>query len=145
MNVDTATDTGELHAADSPYLLNPAEAFEQWFATGEGKHRWATSCWQLTVERVCHVLKHTRATRFGLLLSNRGVIIWSRFSPRSYSRLAAQYEEAAAAGICFWWDDQGLRQVETAAFFTLVRTLPAPACPACHPARRPGHLSVCSL
>lgn len=135
MNADTATNTRQETAATPTYQLTPGDALQHWLATGDGERRWAAAGLEITAERVCHVLTNTQATRFGLLLANCGMIIWSRFSPRSFSRLSGRYEEAAEEGISFWWDGQDLRLVEGARFFTLIRTLPAPICPTARTAR----------
>lgn len=122
----TATrESGALPFSD----FSPGAALQGWAATGEGARLWAATCPQFTVERVCHALTHTRAIRFGLLLTNQGAIIWSRFSPQSFSRLQGRYEEVAAGGLCFWCDGSGLLLVGAMSFLTLVRTLPAPTHP----------------
>jgi len=135
MNADTATGTRQETAAPHTYQLNPGAALQKWMVTGEGERRWIAASLEISAQRVSHVLTNTQATRFGLLLTRCGMIIWSRFSPRSFSRLTRRYEEAAEEGICFWWDGQDLRQVEGALFFALIRTLPAPTCPTCRAAR----------
>jgi hypothetical protein len=135
MNADTATDTRQEPAAPPLYQHNPGDALQKWLATDEGERRWAAAGLEISAERVCHVLGKSQATRFGLLLAPSGVIIWSRFSPRSFSRLTQRYEEAAEEGICFWWDGHDLCLVEGVLFFTLIRTLPASTCPNLRTAR----------
>jgi hypothetical protein len=90
-----------IYASDqvSAYL-----AFRHWIATEEGQRLWQATCPKLSWICISHALAQTKATCFGLLLTQRGAIIWSKYSHRAFTRRAPLYEEAAHTGLCFWWD-----------------------------------------
>ena len=105
--------------------VRPDQAIARWAATAEGQRQWKVTCPDLPQAGVCNALANTRASRFGLLLTCRGAIIWSRYSQATFTRLAPLYEEAAQTGLCFWWEGGTFSRVEKEAFFDRIATLPA--------------------
>jgi hypothetical protein len=72
-----------IYASDqvSAYL-----AFRHWIATEEGQRLWQATCPKLSWICISHALAQTKATCFGLLLTQRGAIIWSKYSHRAFTR-----------------------------------------------------------
>ena len=101
-------------------------AFRRWIATEEGQRLWQATCPSLSWERISHALAQTSATCFGLLLTSRGAIIWSRYSHRAFTRRAPLYEEAAQTGLCFWWDGNTFARIGEQTFLDRIKTLPMP-------------------
>ena len=113
---------------------SPDQAFACWTATAEGQRQWQATCPDLPQAEVCNALANTRASRFGLLLTCRGAIIWSRYSQVTYTRLAPLYEEVAQTGLCFWWEGGTFSRVGKESFFDRIATLPGlPPVPDRHP------------
>lgn len=126
MNARFAAVEQEGEGAQTHAPSNAGDAFRQWLATEEGGQLWGSCCAQISTEVVCHALTHTRATRFGLLLTATGAVIWSRFSSTSFKRLAPKYEQSATTGLCFWWDGHVFHRLGGAASLARIQTLPTP-------------------
>jgi hypothetical protein len=113
-------------SAQCPDTCSADQAFKHWLATEEGERLWRATRPGLSQGGLCNALAHARATRFGLLLTDRGAIIWSRISQEAYTRLAPLYEEAAQTGLCFWYDGVTFIRVGKETFIECIRTLPVP-------------------
>ena len=101
-------------------------AFRQWIATEKGKRLWQATCPNLSWICISHALAHTKAPCFGLLLTQRGAIIWSKYSHRAFTRRAPLYEQAAQTGLCFWWDGNTFTRIGGLIFLARIKTLPEP-------------------
>ncbi len=112
--------------AHCPNRLSADQAIKHWMATEEDQRLWQATCPDLSQEGLYNALVHAHATRFGLLLTHRGAIIWSWYSHPTYTRLAPLYEEAAQTGLCFWWEGGTFTRVGKEAFLERITTLPAP-------------------
>lgn len=105
---------------------NAGQALRQWLTTQEGSSIWQNICPRLLPEKICCALSNTSENRFGLLLTNYGAAILSRFSTHSFARLAPRYKRAAETGLCFWWENHMLIQIEGRELIVLIQALPCP-------------------
>lgn len=102
-------------------------ALMDWATTAHGASLWRLHGGSLSLEGICHVLDQVSVSRFGLLITKEGTIVWSCYSGQQYKRLARRYEAAIEQGICFWIEENEVHQVSSVAFRALLQTLPAPS------------------